>query len=107
MFAWRAFSNILPYKTIFDEGILPAFTYEMCNEDLKTLFHALWECSSSRLVWDQLDDFNRLQCRLVGTWENCWHGSSHKKLIFPSRNFWLSLGCYGPNITRIGLVKNS
>ena len=42
MFAWRAARNILPTKTkLFDKGIIPVFTFEMCNEDPETTLHAL------------------------------------------------------------------
>jgi hypothetical protein len=84
VFAWRASNNILPSKTrLFDKGILPSYTCDLCGEGPETLIHASWECSSARLVWDQLEFFNTLPIQACKDWKVLLDRFLIRKANFP------------------------
>jgi hypothetical protein len=51
-FMWRACKNLLPTKeNLIRRKVVEKPLCPICNLEVETTFHALWECLASRDVW--------------------------------------------------------
>ena len=52
LFIWRACSDILPTQSnLFRRGLSNAMSCRWCEDDVKTVSHALWQCDFAQKVW--------------------------------------------------------
>jgi hypothetical protein len=52
LFIWRACSDILPTQSnLFRRGVSNAMSCRWCEDDVKTVSHALWQCDFAQKVW--------------------------------------------------------
>jgi hypothetical protein len=70
-FNWRALNNILATKVnLFERKVSLTYMCELCEEELETCIHVLWNCSEAQLVWRMIPGLICLLEQQFVTWKD-------------------------------------